>query len=47
MKRNSYSFYIEEQQKKWLQDMAEINDRPESYFVRLALDKLIEMTGGY
>lgn len=41
------SYYIDERQDKWLKEMAELNIRPASYFVRLALEKLIEMTGGY
>ena len=32
---------------KWIREMAEINRRSQSYFIELALDKLIELTGGY
>ena len=41
------SFYLPEKQIKWLQEMAEINRRPQSFFVEVAIEKLIEITGGY
>lgn len=40
-------FYLPDKQCKWIREMADINRRSESYFVELALDKLIELTGGY
>lgn len=41
------SYYIDKRQDQWLKEMAALNKRPASYFVCLALEKLIEMTGGY
>lgn len=41
------SFYLPEKQIQWLQSMAEINRRPQSFFVEVAIEKLIELTGGY
>ena len=32
---------------KWIREMSVINRRSQSYFIELALDKLIELTGGY
>ena len=46
-KKKTITVYIPKEQDKWLTDMAELNDRPKSYFVQLALDKLIEILGGY
>ena len=40
-------FYIPERQCQWIKEMAALNRRSESYFVELALEKLIEITGGY
>ena len=36
------SFYIKPSNYKWLVEAAQINDRSLSYFVDLALDRLIE-----
>ena len=44
--KNHYCFYITEEQDRWLEEMAKLNDKSKSYFVRLALDYLIEVTGG-
>ena len=41
-----YSFYISEEQYKWLEQMAELNGKSKSYFVRLAIDLLKETVGG-
>lgn len=39
--------YLPTRQCKWISEMAKLNNKPESFFVKLALDKLIELTGGY
>jgi len=36
------SFYIKPENYKWLVEAAQVNDRSLSYFVDLALDRLIE-----
>lgn len=40
-------FYLPDKQCEWIREMSAINRRSQSYFVELALDKLIELTGGY
>lgn len=47
MSKSTMSFYISDRQKEWLKEMSRINHKPMSYFVKLGLEKLIEMTGGY
>lgn len=44
--KNHYCFYITDEQDRWLTDMAKLNNQSKSYFVRLAIDYLIEATGG-
>ena len=39
-------YYVEERQAEWLKKMSELNNRPVSYFVRLAIDLLIEQVEG-
>lgn len=41
------SFNTDKKQAAWLEEMAKLNDRPKSYFIRLGIEKIIEMTGGY
>lgn len=45
--KKTVSVYLDERQDKWLSEMSALNDRSKSYFISLALEKLIEMTGGY
>lgn len=40
------AFYLPPYQVTWLEEMAEINARSKSYLVKMAIDKLIDMTGG-
>ena len=47
MKGKRKCFYISERHAKWLQEMAEINMKSESWLVKLAIEELIEQTGGY
>ena len=47
MKGKRKCIYLPARQAKWVSEIAEINGRSESYIVQLALEKLIEMTGGY
>lgn len=39
-------YYVDERQAEWIQKMAKLNNRPASYFVRLAIDLLIEQVEG-
>ena len=41
------AFYTTKRQAEWIEDMAKVNGRSKSYIIRLAVEKLIEMTGGY
>lgn len=41
------SFYATPKQKQWLEEMSSLNGKSKSYLIRLGLEKLIEMTGGY
>lgn len=45
--KKTVSVYLDERHDKWLHEMALINNRSKSYFISLALEKLIDMTGGY
>ena len=47
MKGKRKCVYLPERQVKWLQEIAELNGRSESYIVQLAIEKLVEITGGY
>lgn len=46
-KKITISFYTTQRIANWLEVMAQINDRPKSYLINLALEHLIEQTGGY
>ena len=39
--------YLPVKQCEWLKILSEHTGKPESHFVKLALEQLIEMTGGY
>lgn len=47
MKGKRKCIYLPGKQAAWLKDIAELNGRSESYIVQLAIEKLVEMTGGY
>lgn len=47
MKGRRKCIYLPGKQAAWLKDIAEVNGRSESYIVQLAIEKLVEMTGGY
>lgn len=46
-KKKTISIYIDVRKNEWLEEMCLLNNRSKSYFVDLALGKLIEMTGGF
>lgn len=43
---NHFSFYITEEQDHWLEEMAKLNNKSKSYFVRLAIEVLQREVGG-
>ena len=44
--KNRKCVYLKDRHIEWLKELAEINDRSESYFVQLALDMLMEVING-
>lgn len=46
MKTKTIAIVINEEQARWLDDMAKLNSRSKSYIVRLAISKLIETIEG-
>lgn len=43
-KNKTIAIVINEDQARWLDAMAKLNNRSKSFLVRLAIDKLIELT---
>lgn len=41
------SYYLPTKEAEFIRELAEINFRPESYFIKIAIDILAEQLGGF
>ena len=46
-KKKIFSVTLDDSQVEWLETMSRLNNKTKGYFIRLGLEKLIELTGGY